>query len=58
MGYILKGKRIRAYGEMPEKMGGFERLAPSEYSNKILKMISLYKNSSGKSGCTIDLWVY
>ena len=28
--YILNGKVPRAYGEMPKKMGAYERLAPTE----------------------------
>ncbi len=37
--YILNGKVPRAYGEMPEKMGNYERLAPSESCESYLKLI-------------------
>jgi hypothetical protein len=37
--YILNGKVPRKYGEMPEKMGGYTRIAPSEASEKYLKLI-------------------
>ena len=37
--YILNGKVPRAYGEMPKKMGAYERLAPTEQSEKYLKLI-------------------
>lgn len=33
--YMLKGKRIRRVGELPEKMGCFEMIAPSELSAKV-----------------------
>lgn len=37
--YILHGKKIRRIGEDPKNMGFFERVAPTEFSNKILKII-------------------
>ena len=37
--YILNGKVPRKYGEMPKNMGYFERIAPSETSEKYLKLI-------------------
>lgn len=37
--YILHGKMPRKYGEMPKNMGHFERIAPSETSEKYLKLI-------------------
>lgn len=37
--YILNGKVPRKYGEMPRNMGYFERIAPSETSEKYLKLI-------------------
>lgn len=35
---IFQGKVPRAYGEMPEKMGRFERIAPTKESDKLIKM--------------------
>lgn len=37
--YILHGQVPRKYGEMPKQMGFFERIAPSEASEKYLKLI-------------------
>jgi len=37
--YILNGQEPREYGEMPKFMGGFERLAPSPYSEKVLRAV-------------------
>ena len=37
--YILNGKKIRLHGELPEKVGGFTRIAPSEFSDKLLRLI-------------------
>jgi hypothetical protein len=37
--YILNGKVPRKYGEMPEKMGNYQRIAPSEASERYLKLI-------------------
>ena len=37
--YILNGKVPRKYGEMPEKMGDYQRIAPSEASERYLKLI-------------------
>ena len=37
--YILNGKIPRKYGEMPRNMGLFERIAPSDTSEKYLKLI-------------------
>ena len=37
--YILNGQMPRAYGEIPKNMGNFERLAPSEQSDQLLKLI-------------------
>ena len=37
--YILHGKKPRVYGEMPALMGDYERIAPSEASEKYLRMI-------------------
>ena len=36
---------------MPDKMGGFTRIAPSEFSEKLNKLISGYKvkNSKGNN---------
>ena len=35
---IFKGKIPRSFGTLPEKIGNFERIAPSEYSNKLIKL--------------------
>lgn len=37
--YILNGQEPREYGEMPKFMGGFERVAPSSFSDKIIKLV-------------------
>lgn len=37
--YILNGKVPRKYGEMPEKLGNYTRIAPSEASERYLKLI-------------------
>jgi len=39
LSYILHDKVPRKYGELPKHMGSFERLAPSDNSEKYLKMI-------------------
>ena len=36
--YILKGAKVRKFGEMPEKMGCFERIATSELSSRVENM--------------------
>ena len=45
---IFQGKVPRAYGEMPEKMGRFERLAPSPESDKLIKLSGGQKMFGGK----------
>lgn len=47
--YILDGKVIRKVGEPPRFMGNFERLAPSEYCEKIVKIIQQYKVGGNKN---------
>ena len=37
--YILHSKVPRLYGEMPKKMGAYERLAPTETSDRYLKLV-------------------
>jgi hypothetical protein len=37
--YILHGKVPRKYGEMPANMGSYQRIAPSENSERWLKLI-------------------
>ena len=37
--YILNGQMPRAYGEMPTYLGNYERMAPSEQSEQLLKTI-------------------
>jgi hypothetical protein len=37
--YILHGKIPRKYGELPSKLGGYVRLAPTEKSDSYLKLI-------------------
>lgn len=37
--YILNGQVPRGFGEMPEKMGNYERLSPSEETDGYLKLI-------------------
>eukprot|EP01022_Parablepharisma_sp_SALTPOND_P020230 TRINITY_DN361_c0_g1_i3.p1 TRINITY_DN361_c0_g1~~TRINITY_DN361_c0_g1_i3.p1 ORF type:complete len:707 (+),score=86.81 TRINITY_DN361_c0_g1_i3:571-2691(+) len=37
--YILNGQEPREYGEMPKFMGGFERLAPTPFSERMIKLV-------------------
>jgi tubulin polyglutamylase TTLL5 len=37
--YILNGRVPRKYGEMPHRMGNFERIAPSPQCDQYLKLI-------------------
>jgi len=37
--YILNGRVPRRYGEMPARMGNFERIAPSPQCEQYLKMV-------------------
>jgi hypothetical protein len=37
--YILNGQMPRGYGEMPQAMGNYERLAPCAESDQLFKMI-------------------
>jgi hypothetical protein len=37
--YILNGKVPRKYGEMPRRLGNFERIAPSSMCEQYLKLI-------------------
>lgn len=37
--YILNGRVPRRYGEMPRRMGNFERIAPSPMCEQYLKLI-------------------
>ena len=37
--YILHGKKMRKVGEQPEFMGGFTKIAPTQFSNSVLKII-------------------
>ena len=39
LSYILHNHVPRKYGEMPKKMGNFDRIAPSETSERYLKLI-------------------
>ncbi len=37
--YILNGTLPRKYGEMPQFIGNFERIAPTPYSEKVIRLI-------------------
>jgi len=37
--YILNGRIPRKYGEMPLRMGNFERIAPSSQCEQYLKLV-------------------
>ena len=39
LAYIFHQKVPRKYGDMPEKLGDFERIAPSETSDRYLKLV-------------------
>lgn len=43
--YILHNQSIREVGEMPAKMGNFIRIAPSDFSNKLLSIIDNNKTT-------------
>lgn len=45
--YILRGQTLRKVGEMPERIGNYERIAPSEKSDKYTKLIQGYKLPAG-----------
>lgn len=45
---IFYGKMIRKYGEMPKKMGRFEKICPSKESEKLIKMTGGQKLYNGK----------
>ena len=55
---IFFGKKQRNYGQLPKKMGNFERISPSKESEKLIKMVGgqkwfnnvkNYKNSNKNS---------
>jgi len=37
--YILHGQLPRRVGEMPKMLGSYERIAPSELSEELIKMV-------------------
>lgn len=37
--YVLHGQQPRRFGEMPRKMGNFERIAPSPLSEQCMKLV-------------------
>ena len=37
--YILHGEKPRKFGEVPKKLGNYERIAPSEASDRYLRMV-------------------
>lgn len=37
--YVLHEKVPRKYGEIPKKMGDFERLGPTDKSDALLKLV-------------------
>ena len=41
--YILNGKSMRKVGEMPKFIGNYERIAPSEMSDRVVKIVQSYK---------------
>ena len=45
---IFQGKMPRAYGEMPSKIGRFERIAPSKESDRLIKISGGQKMFGGK----------
>lgn len=45
---IFQGKMPRAYGEMPSKIGRFERIAPSKESERLIKISGGQKMFGGK----------
>ena len=52
--YILRGKIPRKIGEMPKKIGNYERIAPSEFCDKVNKIIQSYKCPNTKNYSSID----
>ena len=49
LSYILDGKVMRKVGEMPKFLGNFEKLSPSEYTDKLVKLIQHYKVGGTKN---------
>jgi hypothetical protein len=39
LSYVLHSKVPRKYGEMPKNMGRYQRIAPTEASERYLKLI-------------------
>jgi len=37
--YILNGQVPRKIGEKPKLMGGYEMIAPSDYTDKLIKLV-------------------
>ena len=40
LAYILHGQKVRKVGEMPNFIGNYERIAPTELSDKLVKFAS------------------
>ena len=38
--YILDGQTPRAFGELPSKVGNYEMIAPSDYTDKLIKALN------------------
>ena len=43
--YIFKGKKMRKPGAMPEKLGNYERIAPSPFADSVLSLLRGYKEA-------------
>ena len=52
--YILKGKVPRKVGEKPKFMGNFDRIAPSDLSDKLIKLVQSYKVANPKLAGAFD----
>ena len=53
IGRILKWKPLRKIGEMPAKMGLFERVAPEEKSSSLERLVSIKYNPNIRYA---DVW--
>jgi tubulin polyglutamylase TTLL5 len=48
LNYILHSKPLRRVGEMPQKLGGFTRIAPSDASERLFKLVKSYKVATAR----------
>lgn len=49
LNYILHKQKIRKTGEIPEKLGEFQQIAPSDAAKRIQGIIHSYKHSNNNT---------